>query len=173
MGAEEIDGNVLSYSVANSLIDWAYSSYGYVEVLSSDHLVCEVSVDLSEDVDYVTLRPANELTVFLPLDVDLESELVYSHKVTFPTLEAPVEEGQVAGFITVELDGKVLGTVDLVAMNKVERSEFLYGLKRIRDFTTSRPFIIAAVTFGVLIAVYIFGTAIYRKEPSRRRRRHR
>ncbi len=173
MGAGEIDGNVLSYTVANSLIDWAYSSYGYVEVLSSDRLVCEVSVDLSEDVDYVTLRPANELTVFLPLDVDLESELVYSHKVTFPTLEAPVEEGQVAGFITVELDGKVLGTVDLVAMNKVERSEFLYGLKRIRDFTTSRPFIIAAVTFGVLLAVYIFGTAIYRKEPSHRRRRHR
>ena len=173
LGAEEIDGNICSYTVANSLIEWAYSSYGYVEILAENRLVCEVSVDLSEDVDYVTLRPADSLTVFLPLDTDLEKDLVYSHKVTSPRLEAPVEEGQVAGFISVELDGEVLGTVDLVAMNKVERSEFLYGLKRIRDFTTSRPFVITAITFVVLLVVYIFGTAIYRSKPAHRRHRHR
>lgn len=174
LGAEERDGNICSYTIANSLIEWAYSSYGYVDVLSKDKLVCEVKVELSEDVDHVTLQPANSLTVFLPLDVDIENELVYSHKVMSPSLEAPVEEGQLAGFISVELDGEVLGTVDLVTMNKVERSEFLYSLKRIRDFTTSRPFVITAITFAVLLAVYIFVTAFFRGEPTRRRHhRHR
>ena len=173
LGAEEIDGNICSYTIANDLIDWAYSSYGYLEVLSKDRLVCEISVELSEDVDHVTLQPADSLTVFLPLNVDMEKDLVYSHKVTSPSLEAPVEEGQVAGFISVELNGEVLGTVDLVTMNKVDRSEFLYGLKRIRDFTTSRPFIITAVTFAVLFVVYIFVTAFFRGEPNRRRHHRR
>lgn len=173
MGADEKDDNIFSYSIANDLIDWAYSSYGYLEVLSSDRLVCEVAVDLSEDVDYVTLRPANSLTLFLPLDIDVEKDLVYSHKVTSPKIEAPVSEGQVAGFITVEYDGEVLGSVDLIAMNSVERSEFLYALKRIRDFTTTRGFIATVITFVILLVVYVFGMAIYRSRPANRRRRRR
>ncbi len=173
LGAEEKNGDICSYTIANSLIEWAYASYGYVEVLSKDNLICEIEVDLSEDVDYVTLRPKESLTVFLPKSVDIQSELVYSHKVTSPVLEAPVVEGQTAGFISVEYDGNVLGTVELVTMNKVERSEFLYGLKQIRDFTTSRPFIITVITFVLLLALYIFGTAIYRSKPQRRHRRHR
>ena len=173
MGAEERGENVLSYTIANSLIDWAYSSYGYVNVLTDDRLVCEVGVELSEDVDYVTLRPATSLTVFLPLEVDPEKDLVYKHKVLAPKLEAPVEEGQVAGFITVYLDDEPLGSVDLITMNKVERSEFLFAMKRIRDFTTSRPFVITVVTFAVLFIVYIFGTAFYRTKPGHGRRRRR
>ena len=173
LGAEECDGNICSYTIANDLIDWAYSSYGYVEVLSKDKLVCEVAVELSDDVDHVTLRPAESMTVFLPLDTDMEKELTYSHKLTSQSLEAPVEEGQIAGFISVELNGETLGTVDLVTMNKVDRSEFLYGMKRIRDFTTSRPFVITAVTFAVLLVVYVFANAFFRTERNSRRRHRR
>lgn len=172
LGAEEKNGNICSYTIANELINWAYSSYGYMEVLSKDKLVCEVSVELSEDVDYVTLCPASSLTVFLPLDEEIDKKLVYSHKVTSPSLEAPVEEGQIAGFISVELDGEVLGTVDLVTMNRVERSEFLYGLKRIRDFTTSRPFVITVITFVLLVLVYFVITFFFGK-PDNNRHRHR
>ena len=173
MGGEDRGGEITSYTTANELINWAYSSFGYVEVISPDRLVCEVRVELSEDVDYVTLHPKESLTVFMPLDTDLEGELVYSHKLTAAALEAPVEQGQVAGFITVELDGEVLGSVELITMNKVERSEFLFALKKIRDFTTSTAFIASAITFVVLMVVYIFGTAIYRGKPNRRRRRYR
>ncbi len=172
LGASETaDGNIASYTVANSLINWAYSSYGYVEVLSKDLLVCEIDVALSEDVDYVTLRPAKEIVAFLPLEIDMEKELEYNHSVTSKELDAPVEEGQSAGFISVSYDGKVLGTVELVAMNKVDRSEFLYTLKKITDFTSSRPFIITAVTFALLFVVYVFLTAFYRTKPPHRRRR--
>ncbi len=173
LGAKEIDGNICSYTIANSLIDWAFSSYGYVEVISDDMLVCEVKVELSEDIDHVTLRPASSLTVFLPLDIDKEKDLVYSHKIASPSLTAPVEEGQVAGFISVELDGEILGSVDLVTMSKVERSEFLYSLQRIRDFTTSRPFVITAIIFVILVVAYIFGTAFFGTNQKPRRHHHR
>lgn len=175
LGGVERDGDICSYTVANSLINWAFSSYGYVEVISKDTLVCEVKVELSEDIDHVTLRPASSLTVFLHLDIDKEKDLVYSHKIASPSLTAPVEEGQIAGFISVELDGEILGSVDLVTMSKVERSEFLYSLQRIRDFTTSRPFVITAIIFVILVVAYILGTAFFgtNQKPRRHYRRKR
>lgn len=173
LGAVEKDGDICSYTTANSLINWAFSSYGYVEVISDDTLVCEVKVELSEDIDHVTLRPASSLTVFLPLDIDKEKDLVYSHKIASPSLTAPVEEGQVAGFISVELDGEVLGSVDLVTMSKVERSEFLYSMQRIRNFTTSRPFVITVVIFIVLFVAYVFATAFFGTNQKPRRHHHR
>ncbi len=173
LGAIEKDGDICSYTVANSLINWAFSSYGYVEVISKDRLVCEVKVELSEDVDHVTLRPASSLTVFLPLDIDKEEDLIYSHKISSPSLTAPVEEGQIAGFISVELDGEVLGSVDLVTMNKVDRSEFLYSLQRIRNFTTSRPFVITAVIFIILVIAYVFANAFFGTNQKQRRYYHR
>ena len=172
LGATEKDGDICSYTIANSLINWAFSSYGYVEVISKDMLVCEVKVDLSEDIDHVTLRPASSLTVFLPLDIDKEKDLVYSHKIAAPSLTAPVEEGQIAGFISVELDGEVLGSVDLVTMNKVDRSEFLYGLQRIRNFTTSRPFVITVIIFIVLFVAYILSNAFFGTSKKQRRYHH-
>lgn len=173
MGADEYEGNISSYTVANALLDWAYGSYGYVTVLSTDRLVCEIPVTLSEDVDYVTLRPANNLSVFMPLSVDTEKELVYTHKLTSSSLEAPVEEGQVAGFISVEYNGELLGNVDLVTMNRVGRSEFLYTLKHLRDFSHSRVFIVSVISFALLFTVYILGTAMYRGKSGRHRRHYR
>ncbi len=170
LGAEVVGDEIGSYNIANSLLNWAYGSYGYVEVLSDDRLICEVAVELSEDIDHVTLRPAEALTVFLPLDIDLESALTYNHKINSPSLEAPVSEGQVAGFISVELDGEILGSVDLVTMNSVERSEFLYSLKKIRNFTTSRPFVITVICFLVLFLIYILATALGKNDRNARRR---
>lgn len=172
MGADEFDGNISSYTIANSLIDWAYSSYGYVTVLSAETLLCEIPVTLSEDVDYVTLHAKEDLRVFLPLSVDKEKDIVCTPKLTAPSLEAPVEEGQVAGFVNVEYNGELLGKIDLITSNRVERSEFLYTLKRLRDFSRQRVFIISVIVFVILLVAYIFGTAIYRAGYGQRRRRH-
>lgn len=169
MGAKEVGGTIYSYKVANDLIKWAYNSYGYVEVLTTDRLVCELPVTLSEDVDYVTLRPEKPLEVFLPLDINPEEDLTYSYKITTEKLEAPVAEGQAAGFITVSYGKEALGTVNLVALNNVERSEFLYGLKKLGDFSKSRVFIASVISLVILLVAYVFGTAFYRGRSRKRR----
>lgn len=173
MDAEETGDDIRSYTLANELIDYAFSTYGYVEVLSTDRLVCEVEVTLSENVDYVTLRPKESIKVFLPLDVDMTAELTYSHRITEASIEAPVLEGQTAGFITVEYNGEVIGSAELVTMNSVDRSEFLYVMKRIREFTSSRIFIFSAISFGVLITIYILAMAFYRGGGGRGNHRYR
>ncbi len=172
MGAEEVDNTIYSYQTANELINWAFDSFGYIEVLDTDRLVCEIGVELSESVDYVTLCPESSLTVFLPIDTDIEKEIVYEHKITSETLTAPVKKGQVAGFMTIKRGDEVLGTVNLVTMNDVKRSEFLYVMQRMKEFTGSRVFIASAICLVVLIVAYVFISASGRP-PSRKRRRHR
>ena len=77
------------------------------------------------------------------------------------------------GFITVRYDGEILGTVDLITTDKVERSEFLYTLQRLKSFTSQRWFIASVIVLVLLTTAYIFVIASVRDKRNRRRRRRR
>lgn len=172
-GYDEASDTIYSYTTAKELLEWAKGAYSYINVIDTSKLVYELPVTLSNSVDYVALMPASTLELFLPADLDPETDLKYNFKLTTESLEAPVYEGQVVGFLTVSQGDTPLGMVDLVTKNGVERNEFLYVLNSIKQFTKSRFFIAALVCAIVLSFAYIFGTAIYRARAPRRRRRYR
>ncbi len=172
MGGQEVEGKLTSYTTARALLNWVFGAYGYVDVLDTGRVVCEVPVTLSEKVDYVTLLPAAGVTHYLPLGIDLATDIVYDYRVTQAELVAPVEEGQVAGFITVSYGDELLGTVDLVTKNAVERSEFLYLLSRVKEFSRSRVFIASVIAAASLTVVYVFGTAMYRYHRQQKQQRY-
>lgn len=170
MGADwESEGGVIySYENARSLMDWAFDAYNYVEVLSSELVVYEMPVTLSSTVDYVTLQPAKSVVVFLPTDIDVERDVQIHYTTLNEALAAPVFEGQVAGSVTVTYGDEILGSVDLLTTADVSRSEFLFLLSQIEDFTKSKFFIATAVSAVVLSAAYVFAGAFWRKRRSRR-----
>jgi len=57
MDAGGDDGTIYSYINAIELFDWAFEAYRYTEVLSTSRFVCELKVELSSTLDYVTLVP--------------------------------------------------------------------------------------------------------------------
>lgn len=175
MGSEKLanDETIYSYKEATTLLNWAFENYGYREILSSSDMVCEVPVELSSTVDYVTLVPAESLVVYLPMDVDIESDIIFSHKTNSETLEAPVEAGQTVGMITVTYQDKILGNIDLIATSSISKSEFLFILSRIQKFTSSRFFIATVVAAVILSIVYVIGQAINRNKKAQRRNRYR
>lgn len=172
-GYDEESDTIYSYTTAKELLEWASGAYGYINVIDTSKLVYELPVTLSNTVDYVALMPEKTLELYLPSDLDPENDLKYSCKLTAESLEAPVYEGQVVGYLTVSRGDTALGTVNLVTKNGVERNEFLYVLSRIKNFTKSRFFIAALISAIVLSVVYIFGSAIYRARAPKRRRRYR
>ncbi len=173
-GTSEEDGSTIySYTTAKELLEWAHGAYGYMSVIDTSKMVCEIPVTLSNTVDYVALMPESTLEFYLPTDLDPEKDLSYSYKVSAESLEAPVYEGQVVGFYTVYRGNTALGTVNLVTKNGIERNEFLYVLEQIKEFTKSRFFIATVICAVVLSVVYIFGTAIYRARAPKKRRRYR
>ena len=173
MGAEEQNKRIRSYEIASDLIDWAFEAYSEVKVLGENSYLGEVAVTLSQDTDHVTIKPAGSLTAFLPSDIDVSEDIELLPKLNAPSLEAPVLEGQVVGFISVKYGDEVLGTVDLITTDKVERSEFLYTLQQLKSFTSQRWFIASATVLVILTTAYVFIIASIRDKRSRRRRRRR
>ncbi|MBQ7714656.1 MAG: D-alanyl-D-alanine carboxypeptidase [Clostridia bacterium] len=160
MGAESNEDTIYSYYNVQNLIDWAFSSFAMIDVLKEDRVICELPVSLSSAVDYVTVAPAKTISAFLPTDVDIEKEVEYSWTTKNETLEAPLKTGDPVGQISAVYKGsedseaKILGTCDLVATADVERSDFLYTLNRIEEFT-KKPGFIAAIIFGVIASAIV------------------
>ena len=169
LGGEEINERVTAYDLTRTLADYALDGFDYIDVIKAGGVICEIPVELSMDADYVTLVPAESLTLYLPTAVDVKTDLSYSYRLDFETLDAPVTEGQKAGSYTVSQDGVILGSVDLVTKNSVPRSEFLVVLDAIENFTTSTFFIVTVIAAVLLTVIYFIVSALMR---SRRRSRH-
>lgn len=169
MGADEVDGAIYSYVNAIKLFEWAFRNYDYIEVLSADRIICELPVRLSSTLDYVTLVPSENIEVYLPTTVDVERDIRYSYNTYADTMDAPIATGEEAGTITVLMGERILGSCTLVTTSSVARSEFLYFLARVRQFSQSRFFIATVVAAVVLSIVYVLLKAHWREKHIRSR----
>ncbi|NLK39634.1 MAG: D-alanyl-D-alanine carboxypeptidase [Clostridiales bacterium] len=173
MGGAGDDNNIYSYTTGKALLSWAFNGFGYLDVIDPSKRICEIPVELSTEADYVTLVPKETLTVFLPLDIDPNSDLEYTWTVTYSKLDAPVYEGQEAGYVTISYGDRMIGSVPLVTKNSVERSDFLYVMNKIDEFSHSRFFratLISGVCFTIL---YVFIKSIYRQKKNKKLGRYR
>lgn len=175
MGAESLPGEtendeniICSYKGAVELFDWAMNAYSYREVLSEQTTVCEVPVSLSSTADYVTLVPSESVTVYLPTDVDISKEVQIKSTVE-EDVQAPVRRGDVLGQARVMLGDEEIGRVELVATSDVTRSEFLFALERIREFTSSSFFISTLIAAVILTVIYVLVKSHMRQRRLRNR----
>ena len=163
MGAQkDQNDNILSYVLANDFISWAYSEWGYVEVISNNMTVCEMSVSMSLDIDSVLVIPAKTVSMYLPKSTSLGNGITHSYSLNSEELEAPVAEGAHVGVITAFYGGEELATVDLVTKTSVAQSEVLYALMRIREISHSRIFIASVIFAVIFIVLYIVIKAFVR-----------
>lgn len=170
MGGRELeDGTISAYTTATDIIGWAFRNYGYREVLSSSTLICELPVTLSSDVDSVLLVPAASYSYYLPTSAEVGSDITFTTKLTLDSLEAPFTAGVQCGFITVKYNGEVLTTVPLVTKTGVARSELLYQMERIREFSQSRVFIATIVSAVIITLLYNIIRAFLRASKKKKR----
>ena len=161
------DGNVKRYQFTETtrLFEWGFKNFSYHTILDATLPVAEVPVTLSTECDYVSVVVDGTLTAQLPNDItgdDFEWDIKLVE-----TVEAPVKAGDKLGTLTVTLDGENYGTVDLVAVNDVARSEVLAIKNTAVNTVTSWPFIIFAILVAIVIIVLIIRSRIV---AARRRR---
>jgi D-alanyl-D-alanine carboxypeptidase (penicillin-binding protein 5/6) len=170
LGAEMVDGDRRSFSESKRLLEWAFNNFKRVTLLddTTDGVIREVPVTLSEEVDYVIAQPVGSIEATLPTDydaalLDLQLDLPES-------VEAPVEVGDKLGTVTVVYDGVTYGTLDMVAQDTVARSEFQYYIKTAQDTLAIwwvKPAIIAG---AVLLLLFILWLGVVRPRRSKHRR---
>ena len=153
LGAENLeqeDGTLIRNSFAESrrLLIWGLDYFGYKTLVESTTPIKELPVRLSKQTDYITLKPESSLDVLLSKNVDVSK---FEQTIDLPeeVVEAPITEGQVLGTLTLSYKGKDYGTVNLVAVNSVSRSQLLFIIDRIQKFFRN-PFV------KLLIVVIVF-----------------
>ena len=170
-GISETENHIEVYNDATSLLKYAENGFGFVKVLSKKKLISEITVKYNTTVDTVALVPEDDVTLYLPLDIDVEKDLDYSVIVYNEVLEAPVSEGQAEGQVIVTYDGQEICRADLVTKNPVSRNKILYVLDMIEEFTSSRRFILTVVIFVLLLIVYVLISSVVRYRMKNKRRR--
>ena len=155
----------MNFAETIRLFDWGFDNFSYRTITESQDPVAQVEVTLS-DTDHVLVRPEGSLGALLPNDMDLSS---FTQTVTLhsESIEAPVSEGQVLGQVSLSYDGVDYGTLDLVALNDVERSDLLFYIDRTEKFF-AQTWVKAAIV-ALLVLIVILVVTISRRGKRRRR----
>jgi len=171
LGAETVtkeDGTTdrPQYSESQRLFTWGFKNFAERTISPGDDPVASITVSLSQEADQVLVRPDGSITCVLPVDVSLDAIESEIHLFS-DSVEAPVAAGQLMGTITLSYEGTEYGTLDLVALNDVERSDFLYKKQQIIDFFQSYGKALLTLAVAVVILLTALRIAYVRKQRRR------
>ncbi len=178
MGSQTVeneDGTRTRYSFTESkrLLEWAFDNFTRVTLLDDTFTsaIREVPVNLSDEEDHVTAQPVGSLEATMPKDYDpskieLKMDLVES-------VDAPVEQGDKLGTVSLVYDGEVYGTLDMAAAFSVTRSDFQYYTKVVEDYL-AQWWVKALIGAGaaLLLAVIVLLAVVLPRRRKRRRYAH-
>lgn len=156
----------MNFAESSRLLKWGFDNFACRTILESSDPLAQVEVTLS-DTDHVLVRAQGSLAALLPKDLEL-SQFQQDIELYAESVEAPVHEGQVLGQVRISLDGEDYGSLDLVALNDVERSDLLYYIDRAEKFI-SQPWVKAAALAFVLLVFFLI-LVIHTRRKRRRRR---
>jgi len=163
MGAPEIDEVNYGYAVTNSLINWGFDAYEYVEILTPESVVCTIPVTVSDMTTEVDACVKESLTCFLPKNANTDEDISFSIRLLHTELEAPVAEGTMVGYVAVIYGGKTLGILPLYTAGSAERGAFAGALHAIQSLTRNRAFIAGAIFFCTVLLLWIVTETVIRK----------
>lgn len=155
LGGMEAENVNYGYTIVNRLVNWVYSAYSYMEVISPDTVVCTVPVTVSDMIKEIEVKTKESLSCRLPAGLVIGEDITYSIRLLHTSLEAPVTEGTFMGYVAVLYDGRVLGTVPLYVAGDVERSNIISSLMSIQALTQNRKILSGGIFFTIVLIAWI------------------
>ncbi len=116
---EQVNQN---FTETKALFEYGFANFNNTKVLTTLYPITQIKVLASGGPEYSLLAPDHEVTALLPADFN-EEDIIQDITYTSPEgVEAPIEQGQVLGHVTVTYQGHTLGSSDLVAITDIPRS---------------------------------------------------
>ncbi len=122
-----------SFPETINLFEWGFNNHQIVTVASTLYPVAEIPVNMAAGSQSIALAPAEEIRTLVKSNYDPE-KVVLDVTLHSPSVDAPVEAGQVLGYVTVLYEGEVLGTCDLAAITGVSRSEITHQVQETKTY---------------------------------------
>ena len=149
------------------LLEYGFDNFHRVTITKDSEPVATVKVTMSRQADEVNLKPQGSIVRTLPKSMDLD-DIETKIRLFAEEVEAPVEAGAVMGTMTLSYNGELYGTLDLVAITSVERSDLLYKKQQFFDFFQTTGVKLALTAALLLAAVVLLRLLAF---PRRRRPR--
>ena len=145
------------------LLEYGFNNFHRVTITKDSEPVAKVAVTMSRQADEVNVKAQGSITRTLPKSMDVD-DIETDIKLFADEVEAPVEAGQVMGIMTLYYGDEVYGTLDLVAITSVERSELLYKKQQFFQFFQNEGvrIILAVVLF--LAAIVVLKLTVFRRK---------
>ncbi len=136
------------------LMDWVFDTYTIAPALDVTSPITEIPVVYSTETDSCMLYPADNMMTLLPRE---GGAALTEAQFTVPDrLTAPVKQGDVVGYVTLTIDGQVIGSADLLAGSTIARNQVLYTIARVSEFFQSTYFKVVVILTMIVLAVYAF-----------------
>lgn len=148
------------FSESSRLLQWGLDNFTTMDIVDESIAYGSVKVNLSTEADHVSVQPDSNITAELPTDVTPES---FTKDITLmKEVDAPVKKGDILGTLTLSLDGKEYGTVNLIAINDVEASTFLVRKAQIQRLLAHWYVKAALVLLAVLLILLLLKLTLFR-----------
>jgi D-alanyl-D-alanine carboxypeptidase (penicillin-binding protein 5/6) len=140
---EPYNRGFFTYTDHLALFRWAFSSLEYRLILPENDIIAQGGVRDGLE-DRIQMRPAREFSYLLPNNLDrnaIHREITINwHDEEEKVFFAPIERGEILGYVELMLAGEVLTRINLIAVSDVTQSiesrlfervdEFFFGTKR-------------------------------------------
>jgi D-alanyl-D-alanine carboxypeptidase (penicillin-binding protein 5/6) len=186
------DRGFYTYNDHLALYRWAFDKLEYQMILSSNDIVAQGGVRDGME-DRIQLRAASDFSYLLPANLDrsavLRQPTLNFHDMEEQVFVAPIERGEVLGYVELVLAGEVLTRIDLIAVTDVQPSlesqvadrlwRFFFGTSRNSgvdadgnpiDLERGFPF---GLTLSLIVIILIFFVIMLRIANSERAKERR
>lgn len=172
LGCEKPQGAAqpVTFAETKRLFDWGYQNFVSMKLIEkgNEKQNKQIQVRLSTETDQLVLVTESDLSGTVPKDIDL-ADLELNYDIP-ESVDAPVKAGDKLGTLNVQYNGVDYGTVNMIALSDVSRSEVLYYADKIEHFFQSPLFRFLVLLIIVLFLLYFF-LLFYRARRRRIRRR--
>ena len=173
---EDADGYYVreEFGVSKGLYEWAFNTLEYRAVNDTTTTVGYQVVQFGKDTEQVAVNLNGTLESIVEKSYTTDQAQV---QVTFDAenVEAPVVKGQKLGTATVSLDGKELGTVEVVASQDIEKDNWKVVKHALSSFFSLTIVKVVLWLIGILVLLFALFIAycFWCRARNRRRRKRR
>ncbi len=140
---------------SRNLYRWAFNNFSFKQVADSKNPVYEMPIELSSKTDYVSLYVENGFVSVLPDDADESTIIIKPNVKKGQKIDAPVKKGQVIATADIIYAENVIGTVNLVSHENIEKSFFLSAIRSVKNFFTSPYIKVVYVIIGAAVLIFL------------------
>lgn len=154
---------------SKNLYRWAFNNFEFKRIADTDNPVCEVGVELSLATDFTSLYVEKSFLSVLPKEADESTITIKPNIPDGHKIDAPVKKGEVIGTADIIYAEQVIGTVNLVSGENIQKSKLLSAWRSVKEAMSS--VYMKLVYAAIALVIIIFIIAVIKMNSGRSKKR--